>query len=71
MTGRFSTMAYLFPRVFCPKCARDLPASDWPPDLRRRLRSFRIKFALLAAGLILVVVYRIFARDLADWWRGL
>ena len=70
VTGRFSTWAYLFPRVFCPKCGRDLPESEWPEDLRKRIRSFRLKYILFGVGLILVVVYRIFARDIADWYRG-
>ena len=31
MTGKFSTWAYLFPRVFCPKCRRELAKVETGP----------------------------------------
>lgn len=70
MTGRFSTWAYLFPRVWCPKCRREIPAAEWPEGLRRRIRSFRLKYVVFGLGLVLVIVYRIYAQDLADWFRS-
>ena len=68
MTGRFSTLAYLFPRVFCPNCARELAGSEWPEDMKKRFRSFRLKYVLFGIGLIGVIVFRIFVSDLAAWW---
>lgn len=69
MTGRFSTMAYLFPRVFCPKCGRDLPEAEWPAELRWRIKSFRMKYVGFGIGLLVVFVYLWFARDIAYWWE--
>ena len=68
MTGRFSTMAYLFPRVVCPKCGRDLPEAEWPAELRWRIRSFRGKYIGFGIGLLVVFAYLYFAKDVAFWW---
>lgn len=70
VTGRFSTMAYLFPKVHCPKCARDLAEGEWPAELRARFRSFRVKYVLFAIGLAGVVTWLLLARRIADWLRA-
>jgi len=70
MTGKFSTLAYLFPRVYCPRCGRDIPRNEWPDGLRVRLRNFRLKYVFFGLGLIGVILYRIYARDLAEWFRN-
>lgn len=68
MTGQFSTRAYLFPRVFCVKCGRDLAESEWPKELKWRLWSFRAKYIGFGIGLLVMFVYLWFARDIAFWW---
>jgi len=70
MSGRFSTVAYLFPRVYCAGCSRDIPEKEWPAELRLRIRSFRTKYILFALGLLGIVVYLAFAQELAAWWRS-
>lgn len=68
VTGQFSTFAYLFPQVRCSRENRHLVESEWPEPLRARIRSFRTRYALLAAGLIVVCVFLYCAPALAERW---